>query len=65
MHLSPAAASEEQIAFLIESETFTLEEVAETQARIARGELAEAERKTRLEGINASFIAEEVARSLA
>lgn len=59
-----SSLSEEQIAFLIESGTFTPEELAETQARLARGELAEAERKTRLEGINASFIAEEVATKL-
>ena len=56
--------SDEQVAFLIESGTFTPESLAETQASIARGELAELERKTRLEGINASLSAEEVAMKL-
>jgi hypothetical protein len=56
--------SKEQVAFLIESGDFTPEELAETQASIARGDLAAAERKTRLEAINASLSTEEVAAKL-
>ena len=59
-----SSLSDEQVAFLIESGTFTPESLAETQASIARGELVELERKTRLEGINASLSAEEVAVKL-
>lgn len=59
-----SSLSDEQVAFLIESGAFTAEELAETQARIARGDLAEVERNARLEGINASLSPEEVAAKL-
>jgi hypothetical protein len=49
-----SSLSDGQIAFLIKSGTFTAETLAEMQASIARGDLAELERKARLEGINAS-----------
>ena len=59
-----SALSKEQAKFLVESGSFSPEELAETQAQIARGELAEDERATRLEGINASVSAAEVAAHL-
>jgi hypothetical protein len=59
-----SSLSDEQIAFLIESGAFTPEELAETQASIARGGLAETERRTRLGAVNASLSAEEVATRL-
>lgn len=59
-----SSLSDEQSAFLIESGAFTPEELAETQASIARGELAEAERRTRQSAVKASLSAEEVATQL-
>jgi hypothetical protein len=59
-----SSLSDEQIAFLIESGEFTPEELAETQASIARGELAESERRTRQSAVKASLSAEEVATQL-
>ncbi|MCI4659733.1 hypothetical protein [Cryobacterium zhongshanensis] len=56
--------SDEQVAFLIESGDFTAEEFAETEASVARGDLAEEERKTRLEAVSASLSAAEVAKKL-
>ncbi|MBC7593060.1 MAG: hypothetical protein H7288_03845 [Kineosporiaceae bacterium] len=56
--------TEDQAAFLIESGTFTAESLAETEASVARGDLAELERKTRLEAITASLGAAEVAAKL-
>lgn len=50
--------SKEQIDFLIESGDFTPEELAETQASIARGDLAEEERTTALKAVKASLSAE-------
>jgi len=58
------ALSEEQVAFLIESGTFTEEEFAETTASLERGDLAKAERETRLEPIAASQSTAEVALRL-
>ncbi|MGO4689466.1 hypothetical protein [Glaciibacter sp. 2TAF33] len=55
------ALSEEQVSFLIDSGTFTAEEFAETAKRVARGDLAEAERKTLLGAVAASLSAAEVA----
>lgn len=59
-----SSLSNEQITYLIESGSFTAEELAEAQARIARGELAEAERRTQLAAIRASLSAAEVAAQL-
>jgi len=56
--------SDGQVAFLIESGAFTPEELVDIRARIARGELAELEQRTRQEVVDASFIAEEVATKL-
>lgn len=58
------ALSDEQAAFLIESGSFTAEELAETQASVARGDLATEERKTRLSAVTASLSAAEVAERL-
>ncbi|TFD73272.1 hypothetical protein [Cryobacterium fucosi] len=58
------ALSVEQIAFLIESGSFTPSDFAEIEASVARGELAEAERKTRLGAVTASLSAAEVALRL-
>jgi hypothetical protein len=58
------ALSDEQVAFLIESGTFTPEKFAEVSSRVARGDLAEAERKTRLGAVTASLSAAEVALRL-
>lgn len=58
------ALSDEQVAYLIESGAFTAEEFAETEAEVARGELAEEERKTRLGAIAASLSSTEVALRL-
>lgn len=58
------ALSDEQVAFVIESGTFTAEKFAEVSARVARGDLAEAERKTRLGAVTASLSAAEVAMRL-
>ncbi|MDY7541825.1 hypothetical protein [Cryobacterium sp. 5B3] len=58
------ALSDEQVAFLIESGDFTAQEFAETEASVARGELAEAERTTRLGVIIDSLSVAEVAQLL-
>lgn len=58
------ALSDKQVAYLVESGDFTPEEFAETSGSVARGELAEEERKTRLGAIAASLSAAEVALRL-
>lgn len=58
------ALSDEQVAYLIESGEFTAEEFAETEAAVARGELADEERKTRMEAVAASLNSTEVALRL-
>ena len=58
------ALSDEQVAFLIESDAFTEQEFADTEARLARGDLAELERKTRLGAITDSLSVAEVAQVL-
>lgn len=55
------ALSDEQVAFLIESGTFTPSRFAEVEARVGRGDLAELERRTRLEAVTGSLSAAEVA----
>lgn len=51
-------------AFLVESDEFTPEGFAETEERVARGELREVEHRTRLETIAASYGESEVAERL-
>ncbi|MCK2022664.1 hypothetical protein KZC52_07000 [Microbacterium sp. kSW2-24] len=51
-------------AFLIESGDFTLQELTETEERVARGELRELEDQTCLETIAASYSESEVAERL-
>ncbi|TFB59033.1 hypothetical protein E3N86_12385 [Cryobacterium sp. Hz7] len=58
------ALSDEQVAFLIESGTFTAAEFADIEASLARGDLAKQERKTRLEAVINSLSAAEVALRL-
>lgn len=58
------ALSDEQVQFLIESGAFTAEEFAETEASVARGDLAEEEQQTRLGAVLASLSADEVAEKL-
>lgn len=58
------ALSDEQVAFLIESGAFTSDEFAGIEAGLARGDLAELERRTRLEAIYDSLSAAEVALRL-
>ncbi|NUU06433.1 DNA-binding protein [Leifsonia sp. C5G2] len=58
------ALTEEQVAFLIESGTFTPERLAEVEASVARGDLAELERRTRLEAVTGSLSAAEAAQRL-
>lgn len=58
------ALSGEQAAFLVESGVFTEDSLARTEEQVARGELAELERRTRLEAITASLSAAEVAERL-
>ena len=48
----------------IESGTFTTESPAETEARVARGTLAELERRTRLEAIAGSLSTAEVGKQV-
>lgn len=55
------ALSEAQVDFLIESGDFTREEFDGVSASVARGELADAERRTRLAVVAASLSAAEVA----
>jgi hypothetical protein len=50
-----------QAAYLIETGEFTHESLDSSRAAIARGELAEQERRTRQEGIDASLTTEAVA----
>jgi hypothetical protein len=59
-----SSLSEEQMAFLIESGAFTLEGLRETQANIARGELAEEEHDSRLKPARESLSLDEVATHL-
>jgi len=59
------ALSSDQARFLIDSGDFTEEELAETEENVARGDLAEEERKTRLEALTAALSAAEVAEMLA
>ncbi|TFD42586.1 hypothetical protein E3T33_12080 [Cryobacterium sp. TMT1-2-1] len=56
--------TKEQEDFLVENGIFTRESLAETKAAIGRGELAESERRTRQEGIDASETATQVATRL-
>lgn len=56
--------TKEQEDFLIEDGLFTRESLVKAQASIARGELADAERQTRQEGLDASETAEQVATRL-
>lgn len=58
------ALTEDQVAFLIESGTFTPERLAEVEASVARGDLAELERRTRLEAVTGSLSAAEAAEIL-
>ncbi|ROR79987.1 hypothetical protein SAMN06295974_1882 [Plantibacter flavus] len=58
------ALSAVQIAFLIESGTFTAERLAEVSERVARGDLEARERKTRQDTIDASLSANVVAERL-
>jgi hypothetical protein len=58
------ALSDEQVAFLIESGTFTAEKFADIEASLARGDLAKLERTTRLEAVVNSLSADEVALRL-
>lgn len=58
------ALSDDQVAFLIEADAFTPREFAETEASLARGDLARLERKTRLEAITDSLNAAGVAQVL-
>lgn len=56
--------TKEQEEFLIEEGLFTRESLAATKAAIGRGDLAESERRTQQEGINASETATQVATRL-
>jgi len=58
------ALTEDQVAFLIESGTFTPERFAEVEASVARGDLAELERRTRLEAVTGSLSVAEAAQRL-
>lgn len=58
------ALTDGQVAFLIESGTFTPERLAEVEASVARGDLAELERRTRLEAVTGSLSAAEAAQRL-
>jgi hypothetical protein len=58
------ALSDDQVAYLIASGEFTAEEFAETEASVARGDLAEEERRTRLGAVTASLSAADVAQRL-
>ena len=59
-----SSLSDEQSAYLITSGAFTPEELRETQASIARGELSALESKTRTQGLAASLSAAETATRL-
>ncbi|MFF2053747.1 hypothetical protein ACFVU2_19240 [Leifsonia sp. NPDC058194] len=59
-----SALTDEQVAFLISSGTFTPERLAEVEASVARGDLAELERRTRLEAVTGSLSATEAAQRL-
>lgn len=61
---TPGVLSDEQVAFLIESGTFTAEHFVEVSARVARGDLEARERKTRQDTIEASLSADEAAARL-
>lgn len=58
------ALTEEQAAFLVASGTMTIEQLRDSEDRIARGELAEMERKTRLESVTRSLSSAQVAQRL-
>ncbi|ROR76082.1 hypothetical protein SAMN06295974_3770 [Plantibacter flavus] len=58
------AMTEDQARFLVESGTMTAERLAEVEARVARGDLAARERKTRLSVIADAMSTEEVADML-
>lgn len=62
--LRGSTLSGDQAAYLIESGDFTAEELAKTQASVARGELAEEERRTKLRAVAASLSSAEVAQRL-
>ena len=55
------ALSDEQVAYLFESGAFTPSEFADIEGRVAKGALAEAERKTRLKAVAETMSADEVA----
>ncbi|MCJ1700225.1 hypothetical protein MT356_10890 [Rathayibacter festucae] len=64
-HRSPGGGLARGAAdFLVESGSMTAEELAETEAEVARGELADRERRTRLQAIVDSFGTAEVASRL-
>lgn len=55
---------DDMTAYLIESGVFTPRELADAQARIVRGELAEHQERTRLEALAAALNTDEVATRL-
>jgi len=58
------ALSDEQADFLVESGTFTAERLEQVEGRVARGDLADLERRTRLAAVIDSVSAAEVALRL-
>ncbi|GAA1324881.1 hypothetical protein ACFSWE_03300 [Leucobacter albus] len=63
-HATGGALSADQARFLVESGAFEADELNATEARVAAGELASLERRTRLGEISASLSAAEVAERL-
>lgn len=61
---SSPAMSPDVRAYLVKADAFTAEELAETEERVARGELRDSENLTRLETIAASYGESEAARRL-
>lgn len=56
--------TEDQAAFLVESGAMTADQLEEAEASVARGDLAELERRTRLEAVTRSLSTGEVAELL-
>lgn len=56
--------TEDQANFLVSSGAMTAEQLERSEARVARGELAALEQKTRLEVVGSSLSSEEVAKKL-
>lgn len=56
--------TEEQAAFLVRSGTMTAQQFEDTEASVARGELSELERRTRLAAVTTSLDTREVAELL-